>query len=105
MLNKKRIKLDKNLFWDVNFKDLDFEKNKNFIVNRVLLYGDIDDYKKIKNFYGLRKLKDIAKKVKYLDRKSLNFYSLIFKIPQNQFLCFQTLLKNKQDPFLNCLAN
>lgn len=101
---EKKIKLNKNLFWDIKPKDLDFEKNKEFIVGRVLLYGDIDDYKKIKKFYGLRNLKSIAKKVRYLDRKSLNFYSLIFKVPKEQFICSQTLSKQKQDPFLNCLA-
>lgn len=96
--------LNKNLFWDVDFKKIDFKKNKEFIVARILLFGDVVDYKKIKTFYGLKQLKNIAKKIKYLDRKSLNFWSLIFQIPKNQFICSQTFLKQKQDPFLNRLA-
>ncbi|MFH1456528.1 MAG: hypothetical protein ABIF17_00230 [Patescibacteria group bacterium] len=105
MLKRNKIKLDKSLFWDVDFKNLDLNKNKQFIVGRVLLYGDIDDYKEIREFYGLQKLKNIAKKVKYLDRKSLNFWSFILKIPKNKFVCSQTSLKQKQDPFLNRLTN
>ena len=42
------IKLNKQLFWDIDFKKLDYKKNTNFIISRVLVYGDLEDYRMIK---------------------------------------------------------
>lgn len=57
--------LDKNLFWDVDYQTLDFNKNKEFIIARVLSQGDIDDFNKIKDHYGLRLVKLVARQLKY----------------------------------------
>lgn len=48
--------LNKTLFWDVDFNDLDYKKHADFIIKRVLLYGDKSDWGKIKKFFiGLAK--------------------------------------------------
>jgi len=100
MIKQSKVKLDKTLFWDIDINDLDFKKNTQFIVSRVLQWGDMEDYQQIKKYYGLSKIKNIAPKVKYLDRKSLNFWSQVFNIPKNKFLCFKTHLNKKQSAFL-----
>ena len=43
------IKLNKQLFWDVDYKKLDYKKYANFIIGRALSYGDMDDWKAIKH--------------------------------------------------------
>ena len=98
---KKRLKLNKDLFWDVKISDIDRQKNKEFVVGRILNLGDIDDYKIANEFYGKKHFQNIAKKVPWLDKKSLNFWSLIFNIPKNEFICSRKLLRNKHNAFLN----
>lgn len=92
-------KLNKELFWDINYKQIDFEKNKEFLVSRVLELGDLKDFTFLKKKYGFEQIKKIAKRVKYLDKKSLNFWSFYFKIPKEKFSCFTKSWKTKQDPF------
>jgi len=93
------MKLDKTLFWDVKINDLDYEKHANFIVGRVLNYGDVNDYKEIKKEYGDRKIKGIAREINYISKKNINFWSLILKIPLNSFKCTRKFLAKKQSIF------
>ena len=80
-----------NLFWDVNADDLDMVKHKAFIVNRVLDYGQWDDWKTILNYYGLEQIASIAKDLRSLFPKSLAFISTVSRIPENQFRCYELL--------------
>jgi len=95
------INVNKKLFWDVDYKKLDYKKYANFIIGRALIYGDMDDWKAIKQRYGMRKIKNAAQNMRYLDKKSLNFWSLVLDIPKKSFRCTKTLLTKKQSPFLN----
>ena len=98
---KKQLKLNQNLFWDINPKQLDFKENKKFIISRILNYGDLNDFKQLKNYYNLRTIKQAACQSRELDKKSLNFYSLIFGLPKTKFLCSKTPLRQKQSVWLN----
>ncbi len=85
-----------NLFWDVNADDLDMVQHKAFIVNRVLDYGQWDDWKTILNYYGLEQIASIAKDLRSLFPKSLAFISTVSRIPENQFRCYE-LLQSKDE--------
>jgi len=87
MNKRKKPKLQATLFWDTNPEKLDFEKHKDFIIVRVLMRGDTDDFLEIQNFYGTKTMIQAAKNAKYLDKKTLNFLSLIFDIPKKEFRC------------------
>ncbi len=80
-----------NLFWDLNPEDLDMNQHKAFIVNRVLDYGQWDDWKTILDFYGLEQITSIAKELRSLFPKSLAFISTVSHIPENQFRCYKHL--------------
>ncbi len=97
----KALKLTKTLFWDIDLKQIDWQKHHDFVIGRVLLYGDENDFVKIKKMYGLPAIKKAVIKTKNFDKKSLNFWSVIFNIPKNKFLCFQTRSRTKQNPFWN----
>lgn len=85
-----------NLFWDINADDLNMEQHKTFIVNRVLDYGQWDDWKTILDYYGLEQITSIAKGLRSLFPKSLAFISTVSRIPENQFRCYEHLQsKNK----------
>lgn len=97
---KKKINLNKTLFWDVDFKALDYKKDAHFIIGRVLNYGDIEDWQEIKRVYGLRKIKEEAVKINYINKKSINFWSNILDISPQRFKCTKKLSTKKQNVFL-----
>lgn len=97
---KRKISLNKNLFWDIEFRDLNYQKDDVFIVKRVLNYGNEKDYKEIKRVYGLQKIKNIAKKIDYINKKSVNFWSIVLNIPLNSFKCIKKFSAKKQSAFL-----
>lgn len=92
--------LDKKLFWDVDFRRLDYQKNANFIIGRVLQWGDLDDFRKIKRVYTLNRIKKVASRLSYTDKKSQNFWRFIFNL-KNRNICTQKLLLRKHSNFLN----
>jgi hypothetical protein len=73
----------KNLFWDVDTQKIDIEKNKNFIIERVLVRGGMSDVKKIFSIYGNDKIVSAIKESKNLDKVTHNFCSSYFNIPKH----------------------
>ena len=82
--------IDKNLFWDIDFTDLNFEKHARFVIERVLSKGDLDDWYELKKIYGLDRIKRESLQIRYLDKKTLNMLSLFFNIPKEKFRCYTT---------------
>ena len=84
------MKLSKSLFWDVDYNTIDWEKNCQFVIYRVLMRGTLEDWNEIKQYYGLEKIKNVATYLRYLDKKTLNFCSIYFDIPKEKFRCYNT---------------
>jgi hypothetical protein len=90
---KSSLDLRKTLFWDVDFKKIDYQKETDFIVGRVLDFGNLKEWVAVKTFYGLPKIKKIAQKHIFSDPKSANFWSIMLKIPFKEIKC-------NKNPFL-----
>lgn len=69
------------LFWDV--VDVNPIENQQFIIERILLYGDKDDFCWANNFYGEEKLKQTFLRSRTLDKKSLSFWQQYFNIEKS----------------------
>jgi hypothetical protein len=89
----------KNLFWDADPDDLDLEKHKNYIVGRVLDYGEWNDWLFIRSYYGIEIIKDTATSIRSMFPKSLSFISVMTNTPEQQFRCFENVKKNVSNPF------
>lgn len=85
----------KHLFWDINRNELDFEKNKRTIIQKVLDYGLINDWNIIYKYYGIDKIANAMIEVRELDKKSISFISLLSKIPKEKFRCYTTRQLNQ----------
>jgi len=96
-----KVNLNKTLFWDVDFKNLDYDKDDFFIIERVLNYGDKKDYEEIKKIYSLDKIKKIAKSIDYIDKKNINFWSIVLDIPLKSFKCIKKFSIKRQSAFLS----
>jgi len=84
MKNKKFKILQKlqGVLWSYDVRDLDLEKDKEYIITQVLNYGTWED---LKLLYKLYPEKDIKKVVRYPRRgvwfkKVLNFWTTVFNI-------------------------
>jgi len=77
-----------HLFWDVPKEKVNLEKHPQFIIKRVLEYGLMRDWLFIKEYYGLKKIVDIAKKFRELEPRALSYLSAISKTPREKFQCY-----------------
>ncbi len=84
------MKLSPHLFWDVDPKRIDWQKNAPFVIGRVIMHGTYKDWVKLKKYYGVNKLKHQVVKLRYLDNVSLSFCSVYFNIPESKFRCSST---------------
>jgi len=88
-------RLSKQLFWDVNIAEIDAEIHSLFIAERVLTRGTLDDFRALKNYYGVDKLKSIIVEIKNLDERTLSFCSIYFSIPKSKFRCYNFKQSNQ----------
>ena len=99
-MNAEAIKsqFSENLLWDVNLNDLDMEHHKPYVLGRVLEFGKLNDWKLIRDYYGLEEIKRIGIEMKIMSPQALSFLSLITHTPENQFRCY-TLLQSPNRPW------
>jgi hypothetical protein len=78
----------KRCFWEQDYTKLDFNTGKKYIITRVVSYGSQDDYIELFNYYGWDIIKDEVVKINYLNKKILNFLSILFEIDKNEFKAY-----------------
>lgn len=77
-----------NLFWDVNIDALDLDKNKRYIIQRVLEYGTLSDWMIIKSFYGINTISKEMQQVRTLEKTALSFLCTIANLKKEDFRCY-----------------
>jgi hypothetical protein len=75
-------------FWDVDASKLDAQKSKRLIIERVFSLGNLEEITMLIDFYGDQQIVETLCKVNYLDPKTLNFVSKLFKTPLEKFKCY-----------------
>ena len=48
-----------SILWSANIKDLDLEKDKNYIIHQILMYGDLNQIKWLIGIYGLTTVREV----------------------------------------------
>ena len=88
----------KSMFWDVDPKKIDIQKNKRFVIERILKNGDFDDYRWMRDTYSDEDIKNVilAERID-LDPKSINFWCNNFGIEES--ICTKKLLMKTQELF------
>lgn len=85
------------LFWDVDISKLDVEKNSRLIIERVFSLGTLAEMRTLIVHYGKERVINTLTSLNYLDPKTLNFASVVFDKPKNEFRCY---VKRQSDPQL-----
>ena len=68
----------KSLFWDVD--TLDADKDIDFIITRILNFGDTDDFAWAIRCYGEKKIQEVLRQGAPLNKRSFSFWCNFFNI-------------------------
>lgn len=86
----------KSLFWDTDTSTIDMVKNKRYIIERILRFGDLSDYSWMRDNYKEEEIKNVLLLDRVdLDPRSMNFWFNYFKIDES--LCTKKLLAKTQE--------
>jgi len=91
MSNEVINRLSPYLFWDRDIKKLDLINDKELILERVFSRGMENDEKQIFIMYNIDEIKETVIRIKNLDKKTLNYLSIIFRIPKEKFRCYKNI--------------
>jgi hypothetical protein len=76
------------LFWDTDKSQLDLDKQKRYVIERVLSHGMLSDWHLIKKLYDIETMRKEVLQMRYLDRYALSFCVAYFDEPKTNFRCY-----------------
>lgn len=76
-----------HLFWDVDLKQLSWEKHTAFVVGRVLDYGVMEDWRLLRKYFSIDEIADYASTLRSLTDLSLNLLVTLTKRDKSTFRC------------------
>lgn len=94
MKKKQPPKLSRVLFWDTDYDKIDWDGKARYVIERVVAYGFMEDWRAIQKYYGMDRIKEAVLQARDLDPKTLSFLSVIFEIPKEQFRCYFYIQSN-----------
>lgn len=80
--------ISKRVFWDVDFESLDYEKDRLFIIDKVMNFGLWDDFVATVNYYGKEIISKEIVKSPYLKKDVLNFLCFYLDLQPSDFECY-----------------
>ena len=88
-LTKNEKNLLKPLFWDTDINKLDVLKYKQYTIERVLQFGRSEHLNWLLKNFSKNDVIETIRISNNIDRKTANFWSLLYKIPREEVRCFQ----------------
>ena len=82
------------LFWDMDKEEADMDKYPAHIIQRVLEYGQLDDWRIVKAYYGLDKIVNVCKQLRSLDPMCLSYICAISHTKPEEYRCYQLKQSN-----------
>lgn len=84
------------LFWDVNVNEVDLDKHRASVIERIAMRGRLEEFQAMVEFYGREAVKNTLVNARYLDKKTLSYCSLIFDVPITEFRCYKLAQLNPE---------
>ena len=78
-----------NLFWDTDVSKLDLNEYPAYVIQRVLEYGEMQDWRLINLYYGLPKIVEVCKGLRTLDPVCLSFICAISHTRKEDYRCYR----------------
>lgn len=86
----------KRIFWDVDFENLDYDKNANFIIERVFERGDVPDIRNCRRYYGDNKVTPVLLNAKFLPETRMYLAAAVIDRPLEDFRCYKLRQSNPE---------
>ena len=86
-----------NLFWDTDVSKLDPHEFPAYVIQRVLEYGEMKDWRLINHIYGLPKIVEVCKGLRTLDPVCLSFICASSHTRKEDYRCYRI---RQSDPTL-----
>ncbi len=77
----------RELFWDLPDRLPDVIRNRRLIVERVLEYGSVEEFREILSYYGKTEIVDEVRQIGYLHPKTLEFVVSFFSLHHKDLKC------------------
>ena len=96
--------LSSYLFWDIDKDSFNAEKNSAQLIKRVLEFGELDDWRTVRDYYGLERIARDCKTLRSLRPKALSFVCVVTGTQKEDYRCytfrqsFPTLWHPARDP-------
>lgn len=84
--------ISKRAFWDIDFNAIDWEKNKEFVIVKIIERGNFDDLLEIINFYGDDIIKKELCNANRLPERTYFFTLTYFNLRKDDLICSITKL-------------
>ncbi len=76
------------LFWDMDKAQLDVETNSQQLIQRVLEFGTLQDWRLIRNYYGMNRIVKDCQQMRTLDVFALSFVCAMSNTKKEDYRCF-----------------
>ena len=82
-------KLSPVLFWDVDREQMDAEQHSAGLIQRVLEYGTLQDWRLTRDYYGMDRIVADCKRLRTLDPMALSFICAMSNTNKEDYRCYQ----------------
>lgn len=79
---------NKRIFWDVVFENINYDAKANFVIERVFEWGDVEDIRNCRRYYGDEKVTEALLNAKFLPEHTMYFASAVINKPLKEFRCY-----------------
>ena len=86
--------LNQHLFWDIDTQNFNIDRNAAWIIQRVLEYGTMKDWKILEDHFGVDKIVSYAQTLRTLDPVALSFLCFLSGQSKESFLCYRLAQSN-----------
>lgn len=83
-----------HLFWDVDTRQIDMDRHARYVIQRVLEYGLWNDWKLVREYYGLDRIVAEVKQMRMLDPVALAYICAITNTKETEYGCYHFLRSN-----------
>jgi hypothetical protein len=99
MKNKKLPKFLKGCFWSVNFKELDVDKDKDYIIHQIFAFGDLEAIKWLFKTYGRETIRKvfIKKPAKIYRPQTFNWLKIILDLEKKRLNLNKYVINTPRD--------
>jgi hypothetical protein len=77
-------------FWEVKSEEIDVDESPDYVISRVMDYGDTQAVRWMKLYYGQRKIENVLRMRRGISRQSAIYWATIFEMDRREVKCLQT---------------